>query len=225
MNRRAAIVAMSVLLAGCTPRGPAGPEVTPPPNAAGLVPLPCHATHLKPASPLYCLLRRNYVTPQARDVIVKAADAMAMRFPRLAVVYMDASGPDGHRPFKPHLSHGDGREIDLALFYDDRGGQVLARPPTLSGYGAYEPLTSGESRACIGQKGPSEPDAPANRSWRLDEARTKTLVSIITADPRVRRVFLEPHLKQRFGLATNEKIHFQGCWAGRHDDHLHVDVR
>jgi hypothetical protein len=117
--------------------------MTPPPNAVGLVPLPCRAAHLRPASPLYCLLKRNYVTPQARDVIVKAADAMALRYPRSVVVYMDASGPDGHRPFAPHLSHGDGREIDLALFYDDLHGHLLPRPPSLSGYGAYEPVKPG----------------------------------------------------------------------------------
>jgi len=222
---RRAILALALALAACTPNTPSGPEVAPPPNAAGLIPLPCRAAHLKPASPVYCLLKRNYVTPQARDVIVKAADAMAARYPGLAVVYMDASGSDGHKPFKPHLSHGDGREVDLALVYDDRDGRLLSRPPSLSGYGAYEPLKPGEQRACVGQKGPSEPDAPADRRWRLDEARTKALVSIVTADPRVRRVFLEPHLKQRLGLATDDKIHFQGCWAGRHDDHLHVDVR
>jgi murein endopeptidase len=222
---RATILALAVAVAGCESKGPTGPGGAPPPNAAGLVPLPCGAAHLKAASPLYCLLRRNYVTPQARDVIVKAADLMAKRYPGLAVVYMDASGPDGHKPFQPHLSHGDGREIDLALVYDDLANRPLPRPPTLSGYGAYEPVRLGEHRACGGQKGPSEPDAPADRRWRLDDARTKSLVSIVTADPRVKRVFLEPHLKQRLGLATNEKIHFQGCWAGRHDDHLHVDLR
>jgi murein endopeptidase len=225
--RRLAILglALALALAACTPKAPPGPEKTPPPNAAGLVPLPCHAAHLKPASFTYCLLKRNYVTPQTRDVIVKAADAMAERYPGAVVIYMDASGPDGRRPFKPHLSHGDGHEVDLALFYTNAAGRPLARPPTLSGYGAYEPVKPGEQRACVGQKGPSEPDAPANRSWRLDEARTKALVTLVTADPRVRRVFLEPHLKQRLGLASDDKIHFQGCWAGRHDDHLHVDVR
>ncbi len=225
MNWRATLVALAAALAACTPQGPAGPERKSLPNAAGLVPLPCRAAHLKPASPVYCLLKRNFMTPQARDVIVAAADAMAARYPGSAVVYMDASGPDGHRPFAPHLSHGDGREVDLALVYDDLKGRPLPRPPTLSGYGAYEPVKPGEHRACGGQKGPSEADAPPDRRWRLDEVRTKSLVSIVTADPRVRRVFLEPHLKQRLGLAANEKIHFQGCWAGRHDDHLHVDVR
>ena len=219
------IVAIALIPGGCARERSSGPEIAPAPNAAGLTTLPCRAVHLRPASRFYCLLGRHYVTTSTRAVVIKAADTLAATYPGSAVLFMDASGADGHRPFAPHLSHGDGREIDLALFYMDRAGRPLPRPPTLSGYGAYEPPRPGEIRTCKGQKGPIEPDPPASRSWRLDAARTRALVVAVTADPRVRRVFLEPHLKQSLGLTENEKIHFQGCWAARHDDHLHVDFQ
>ena len=108
------------------------------------------------------MLGRNYVTPAPRQVAIRAADEISRRFPAAVVRYMDASGSDGRRPFKPHLSHGDGREIDLAPFYEDRHGRALDRPPTWNGYGAFEPPRAGDTRACVGQKGPAadQPDPP-----------------------------------------------------------------
>jgi len=219
------VATLAFIPGGCARETRSGPETAPAPNAAGLTTLPCRAAHLKPAWGYYCRFGRHYVTPSTRAAVIKTADAVAARFPGSAVMFMDASGANGHRPFWPHLSHGDGREIDLALFYTDRAGRPLDRPPTLNGYGAYEPPRPREVRACKGQKGPDEPDPPASRTWRLDAARTRALVVAVTRDPRVRRVFLEPHLKQSLGLAGNDKIHFQGCWVARHDDHLHVDFR
>jgi murein endopeptidase len=218
-------LAAALMAAGCSPTAPRGPERSPPPNAAGLVPMPCRAANPKPMSPFYCLLNRHFMTPTGRDVVVKAAQVVTAQYPGAVVLFMDASGPDGHRPFKPHLSHGDGREIDLALFYTDRAGHPLPHPPTLNGYGANEPPQPGDTPICVGVKGARVPDPPANRTWRLDEARTKALVLAVIADPRVRRVFLEPHLKRRLGLGAYDKVRFQGCWAARHDDHLHVDMR
>lgn len=56
------------------------------------------------------------------------------------------------------------------------------------------------------------------------EARTRDLTITVIQDPRVRRIFLEPHLKARLGLSAEPKVRLQGCWAARHDDHIHVDV-
>ena len=222
MKHAALTLAVFLSLAACAPKAPDGP---PRPNAAGLVPLPCGLGSLRPFSTGYCIFNRNFVTPQARDVAVQAAAAVAKQYPGLVVHYMDASGPDGHRPFAPHLSHGDGREIDLALFYTGADGHPMFKPPGLTGYRNYEPPRPGDPVMCAGQSGGArDPDPPVSRHWRLDEARTKALVEAVTRDPRVKRVFLEPHLKLRLGLRADGKIHFQGCRAARHDDHLHVDV-
>ncbi|MBL8770021.1 MAG: penicillin-insensitive murein endopeptidase [Phenylobacterium sp.] len=142
------------------------------------------------------------------------------------VRYMEASWPRATRPMPPHLSHGDGRQIDLAVFYVSRDGRPLGRPPTASGYGAFEPPRAGDPRVCTGHGGHhAAPDPPPSRRWTLDDSRTATLLRTLARDARVRRIFIEPHLKARLGFARNGKVRFAGCGAARHDDHLHVDFR
>lgn len=225
-------VILTLALAGCQQAeaitwrpGPGSTE----PNAAGLVSLPCdQSTPLKPVAARYCRANRHFVTPGVRDALVDAANAMAARYPGEALRFMDASGPDGVKPFAPHLSHGDGRQIDLGLYYTDRQGTPLKAFPDTSRYGGYwpaEPARPGERIACPqGRVGPAEkPDPPADRPWRLDEARTRALIETLIADRRVRRILIEPHLERRLGLWGHPKLRFAGCQAARHDDHLHVD--
>lgn len=206
----------------------AGPGPTEAPSPAGLVPLPCKDGPLQPVAQRYCKDRKHYVTPAARDVLIRTATALQVRYPGAIVRYMEASWPSGVRPMPPHLSHGDGRQIDLVLFYTDRRGRPLREPPRLRGnapgYGAYEPPGRDVDRTCRGTQSPhGAPDPPANRAWRLDDARTTDLVRRLSAAPQVRRIFLEPHLKARLGLSNHDKIRFAGCQAARHDDHIHVD--
>jgi hypothetical protein len=216
-------IPMALLLAACAPG--AGPQGTTKPNRAGLVTLPCDTPTLKAFSSYYCATGRNYVTPQARALLVEIAARFVREHPGSVVLYMDASGSSGKRPFWPHLSHGDGREIDVALFYQNRSGKPLPKPPGANGYWNYEPPRPGDPVMCLGVKAPfRDPDPRPDRAWRLDEALTRDLVRDVIADARVRRVFLEPHLKQRLGFSAAAKIHFQGCQAARHDDHLHIDV-
>lgn len=227
---RVAAAAALIVLAGCSDHSSeAAHRADPGPNAAGLVTAPCHGpAPLRPAAAFFCTKGRNYMTQQARAALIDAAEALNRRYPRTILTFMDASGPDGRKPFKPHLSHGDGRQIDLADFYQSRSGRRLAGPPPASraGYGAFEPPRPGDPLPCRGIDRPNDDrDPPADRIWRLDDERTATLVKILVADPRVRRVFIEPHLKRRFGLSESPKVRFAGCQAARHDDHIHVDFR
>ncbi len=199
------------------------------PTAAGLVSLSCDGSQgLRPLFARYCSQGRNYMTPEARDALVDAASRLQARYPEAIVRFMDGSGPDGIVPFPPHLSHGDGRQVDLALYYTDTEGHPLADVPDTRNWGGYwpaEPPLPGERVACPeGRSGRAEkPDPPSDRPWRLDNGRTKALVEILIADDRVRRVFIEPHLEERFGLWGHSKVRFAGCQAARHDDHIHVD--
>ncbi len=136
---------------------------------------------------------------------------------------MDASWDKGTKPFPPHLSHGDGREVDMAVFYRTTEGRPLNKPPSLNGYGAHEPARPGDPLPCKGITRPGDDGTPADRAWRLDEGRTRDLLGLLIQSPQVKRIFLEPHLKRRFGLETEAKVRFAGCWAAPHDDHLHVD--
>lgn len=165
------------------------------------------------------------MTPDAQDVMRNVAAAVAQAHPGSKVHYMEASWPSGKRPMPPHLSHGDGREIDVALFYETRSGVALPRPPTPSGYYAFEPRRTGDIDPCAGQTRPgNNADPSPDRDWRLDEVRTKTLIRALLDDTRVRRLLLEPHLKARLGFAKEARIRFPGCNTLRHDGHVHVDV-
>ncbi len=207
-------------------KGQPGSEI---PNAAGLVSLPCDgSTPLAPVNPYYCRQGRHFVTPDTREALIAAATAVRDQFPAEQLRFMDASGPEGVKPFPPHLSHGDGRQIDLALYFLDRQGQPMdayAEARRSSRYWPAEPPRPGEELACPhGREGPAEkPDPPAERTWRLDEARTKALIEALIADRRVKRILIEPHLERRLGFWGHPKLRFAGCRAARHDDHLHVD--
>lgn len=167
--------------------------------------------------------------PAARDALVGAARRVAAAHPGAVVRYMEASWPSGERPMPPHLSHGDGRQIDLAIFYEDRKGRALEPPrsPRLArGYGAYEPPGREAERVCVGAGTPHDrPDPPAGRAWRMDGERTGALIAALLAERQVGRIFVEPHLKTRLGFSGDGRVRFAGCSAARHDDHLHVDFR
>jgi len=223
------------LLAALAACGPAPQRKAPPPapipddkpNAAGLVRLPCDkGGAIRPASRFYCAASRHFVTPRARESIHDAAVKMARRFPGTPITYMEASWPSGLRPMPPHLSHGDGREVDIAIYYETLGAKPLATPyGGWTGFGAYEPPRKADERvACPPDSNHSKgKDPDPGRKWRMDEARTRALLRIFVEDKRVRRVLIEPHLERRLGFAGHPKVRFAGCNAARHDDHLHVD--
>ncbi len=229
-----------LLLAGCERAADVVESVAPwkgqpgstSPNAAGLVTLPCDGSgHMAAMTERYCRARRNYMTPTARDALLAAGEALAARYPGEVLRYMDGSGEDGIKPFPPHFSHGDGRQVDLALYFETLDGKPMGRLPDTRSWGGWwpsEPPRPGAVNLCPdgpnGRQGRAwKPDPPADRNWRLDEARTKALVQILIADPRVKRILIEPHLERRFGLEGHPKLRFAGCKAARHDDHLHVD--
>ncbi|WEK57066.1 MAG: hypothetical protein P0Y52_11010 [Candidatus Brevundimonas phytovorans] len=222
---------MTLLLSACgaAPEPWQGKAGSAQPNAAGLVSLPCNgSTPLEPTETYYCRKDRHFMRPAARDALVESARYMADLYPGEKLRFMDASGAAGITPLPPHRSHGDGRQIDLALYYTDSAGKPLQRFPDTSRYGGFwpaEPPRPGEEIACPdGRKGSAEkPDPPADRPWRLDEARTSALIRHLAADPRVKRILIEPHLERRLGFWGHPKLRFAGCQAARHDDHLHVD--
>ena len=223
MKRSAILVAACLAACGVDP----APDASTP-NAAGLTSLPCNRSEpLAPLRPHYCR-GRNFVSPHARDAIVTAARDLTARHPGSISHYMDGSGPDGVTPFPPHRSHGDGRQLDVALFFETLEGEPLAIPPDTSSYGGWwpaEPPRPGERIACPqGRTGAADkPDPPPDRQWRLDETRTRALVQLLVDDSRVRRILIEPHLEERLGFWGHPKLRFAGCQAARHDDHLHVD--
>lgn len=191
----------------------------------GREPLPCGGEGpLRAQSWFYCLANRNYVVPELKAVAERLAADLEAAYPGSRLVALDAGFPFfAGFPLIPHLSHDDGRKLDLALFYAGEAGYEPGATRSPLGYFAFE-------------QGPS--DCPARlRDWRwdldwlqpflkdlkLEPERTRFLLRRLSSDERVRRVFLEPHLTARLGAAS-PKIRFQGCRAARHDDHIHIEI-
>lgn len=202
----------------------------------GRVPLTCFSgdTPLQLQSPLYCVLNRNYVTVDMQ----RAADAlsrhMAAEFPGTVTLALDANFPflDGF-PLLPHLSHNDGRKIDIAFYYQGKtGGAMRGQTRSPIGYFAFEQPDAGAPLPCAGRsdvltfRWDLEFLQPLFPDWRLDKARTKAAVEWLSSEGRkfgVEKVFIEPHLAKRLAVES-DIVRFQGCRAARHDDHIHFQV-
>lgn len=192
----------------------------------GRVPLPCTGAPLRMQSPLYCLLMRNFVTPDLRDVAMDAARDVATRHPGTLTLVLDGSLPffDG-LPLLPHLSHDDGQKLDFAFFYADTTGYVPGRTASPLGYFAFERVGDAPCP-------PAFPTLRWDMGWfqplvrkdlKLEADRTATLIRVLLTDPRVGKVFVEPPLAAALGL-SDDRLRFQGCRAARHDDHIHVQL-
>jgi hypothetical protein len=193
---------------------------------AGRVPLPCTGEVLRMQSPLYCVLMRQYVTPEVADLARDAADVVADAYPGTVTLALDGNFPflDGI-PLLPHLSHDDGEKLDFAFYYNDPDGTYLpGRTRSPMGYWAFE-FTGVEQcppvwltlRWDMGWLQPLFPDR------RLEPGRTAALVNALLADPRTGKVFFEPPLAASLDL-SHPQLRFQGCRAARHDDHVHVQL-
>lgn len=202
----------------------------------GRVPLPLMETnYLRPLTFWTCLFNRNYVKPELRDAAFKVASKMNDKYPGTVVNYLDASFPfiDGF-PLPPHLSHNDGKKLDVAFSYiDNRTGKQTNKCPSLIGYGICEgpkPNEVNRPEYCA-KKGYwqynilQEIIPQARKSlFAFDSPRTKDLVNYFARQKEVGKIFIEPHLKERLGLTSN-KIRLHGCQAVRHDDHLHIQLK
>lgn len=203
------------------------------------IPLSCATDEtraLAAASPLLCLLNRNYVSADLYYGLEALSGHMDQRFPGTLTQVLDTGFPffDSF-PLLPHLSHDDGRKADLAFYYKGRAGTyrrgVLASP---LGYWAFERPRPGDAQPCAGGGGLFS--LRWNMGWfqplvrddvALDEARTKVALEWLASEGQlygIEKILLEPHLKARLGL-TSDRIRFQGCRAARHDDHIHIESR
>lgn len=180
-----------------------------------------------------CILNRHYVRPELKGMLENTAAKMNESYPGNVIAYLDAGFPfiNGF-PLIPHLSHDDGKKVDIAFFYKDAQTKVPLnkKAPSFIGYGVFEGPRPGESNypAQCAEKGYwqyslMERIVPQGKKDKmiLDEERTKVLVRLLAKNASVAKIFIEPHLKERLHL-QNPKIRYHGCQAVRHDDHLHV---
>nr|WP_042245835.1 hypothetical protein [Nonlabens ulvanivorans] len=184
----------------------------------------------------YVLLCRNYVRYDLYTVLEDVSDNYRdSKYNGLQLVYLDAGFPfiNGF-PLLPHLSHNDGRKVDVAFVYKDgtRGSHYNLNP-SLIGYGVYEEPRENEfnqTQACedagYWQYGYAKAlGFNVDKDVSLNEQLTKQLIEQIQSHPKVQKVFIEPHLIKRLNIKNiNTKLRFHGCHAVRHDDHIHFQV-
>ena len=191
----------------------------------GRVALPCMTDEaLKVRSVVFCSLNRQYVVPELRDVLNDMARALSSEYPGSQTFVLDAGFPffEGF-PLLPHLSHDDGRKADIAFYYADESGYLPGKTKSPISYFAFEngptscPPAWITFRWNVGLLQKLWPD------WRLETDRTRFALQSLGRDPRVGKMFIEPHLKTRLRLSDG-KLRFQGCRAARHDDHIHVQL-
>jgi len=190
---------------------------------------------LRPHSWTTCLLNRHYVRPSLRKAVNRIQASYEQEIPGVQIVYLDANFPflKGF-PLLPHLSHNDGKKLDIAFIYKLKGTDktIAGGAATLTGYGDCDFPKGKEMNQparCL-NAGNWFYDITRRFAFRsrsesvvVDDWRSGRLVKHITQDASIGKVFLEPHLVKRWGLSGG-KIRFHGCHSVRHDDHIHLQL-
>ena len=180
------------------------------------------------------LLNRNYVRPELNTTLQKIGEGLNHKHPGIKLVYLDANFPFINKfPLLPHLSHNDGKKIDISFIYKDEQGKLSNKKPSVSGYGFFEDPKSTEYnqiQTCLA-KGNWHYDftkfftfGTINSDLAFSERATKDLILEILKQPTTGKLFVEPHIKTRLNL-KNSRIRFHGCQAVRHDDHIHFQLK
>ncbi len=180
------------------------------------------------------LCNRNYVTSELQITLKEIAKSFQKQNPEIKLVYLDANFPfiNGF-PLLPHLSHNDGKKIDISFIYEDHEHLITNKKPSISGYGVFEEPTSQEydQTGICKEKGYWQYDYTrymtfgiVNKGLKLSEKATKDLLLAIVKQKQIGKVFIEPHLRYRLGVES-PKIRFHGCQAVRHDDHIHLQLK
>jgi hypothetical protein len=202
----------------------------------GRVQLPLSTTRsVKPGRALTFFLNRNYVRPELKETLFVVAEKMNAEFPGTIINYLDANFPFIDKfPLPPHLSHNDGKKLDLSFTYKDANtGKYTSNLPSIIGYGVCEEPDKHDVNMPLlcDKKGfwqynlLSEIVPQGNKiKYDFDEERTKRLIDLFSAQSSIGKIFIEPHLKKRLHLMSN-KIRFHGCQAVRHDDHIHIQLK
>jgi hypothetical protein len=190
--------------------------------------------YLEAHSIFYKLANRNYVRPELNETLVRIANDFEKQNSGIKLIYLDANFPFIDKfPLLPHLSHNDGKKIDVSLIYKEENGKLTNKKPSVSGYGVYEKPTASEynqNEVCK-KRGNWQYDFPkyltlgsVNKDIDFSEKGTRDLAMLILKQNTIGKLFIEPHLKNRLNL-NYEKVRFHGCQAVRHDDHIHFQLR
>ncbi|MCW3787752.1 hypothetical protein [Plebeiibacterium sediminum] len=191
------------------------------------------SSSIKPANYISVILNRNYVLPEVNKLLRSAAYELKYQNSSIQIRYLDACFPfiNGF-PLLPHLSHNDGKKIDLSLVYENQDGIIINKSKSISGYGVFENALNNEfnqTQRCF-EQGYLQYDFPKyltlgriNSNLKFSEKGTKQLLLALLKEKTISKIFIEPHLKNRMGI-KDTRVRFQGCRSVRHDDHIHIQI-
>lgn len=191
-----------------------------------------HTETIRPTNYMTVVLNRNYVRPALNDVLQQMEKDL--KNSGVDIRYLDANFPfiNGF-PLLPHLSHKDGKKIDLSLIYETKTGILTDQQRSRSGYGHFEPPKAGEKdqiKHCL-DNGYWQYDYPKyltlgsiNPELIFSERGTQKLIKTVLQQSQIGKLFVEPHLQDRLGL-RHKRIRYHGCRAVRHDDHIHIQLK
>lgn len=159
------------------------------------------------------LFNRNYVTPEMNQTLKGIANKFQGEYPDSQLIYLDANFPffDGF-PLLPHLSHNDGKKLDLAFIYKEPNGQPTNKKPSNSGYGIFENPRNKEinqTEVCK-RNGSWQYDFPkyltfgSDKELELDSQKTRRLIELIAQHSKTQKIFIEPHLKKDGNLTPTK---------------------
>ena len=191
-----------------------------------------HSEKIKPTNYMTVLLNRNYIRPKLNELLNKTEKEL--NGTNIKINYLDANFPFINKfPLLPHLSHNDGKKIDISLIYETKSGIITDKKKSISGYGLFENPKSNEYdqiEKCI-KNGYFQYNftkyltfGKINNDLVFSEKGTKKLIEKILKNQNLGKLFIEPHLKNRMNLKHN-KIRYHGCRAVRHDDHIHIQLK
>ncbi len=178
------------------------------------------------------LLNRNYVKPEL-NLLLNSVSQDLNETP-IQINVLDANFPfwDGF-PLIPHLSHNDGKKLDLPFVYENPNGESSNNIKSLSGYGIFEEAKTGE----INQVNNCEENGfyqysiakfiglnLFHKDLVFSENGTKLLINSILRQSALEKLFIEPHMKNRLNL-NHTKVWYHACHAVRHDDHIHIQIK
>lgn len=200
--------------------------------------LPVFNDHIAPHNLGYVFLCRNYVHDDLYYFMDFHSESYYLGISGQKMIYLDAGFPfiDGF-PLLPHLSHNDGRKIDIAFAYQTSKGESTASNPSLIGYGVFtEPLnkTVTQAQKCK-DAGYWQYDYAKYLGYNKDEDLeidgdvTKHMIIDLMDMLPPEKVFIEPHLIPRLELDQikpymKDILRYHGCHAVRHDDHIHIQI-
>ena len=192
------------------------------------------SNHIVARSFFYKIANRNYVKPELNKALELIANDLNELHNGVKLVYLDANFPFFDQfPLLPHLSHNDGKKIDVCFIYENPEGQLTNKKPSLSGYGIFEPpldIEYDQIKSCK-QAGYWQYDFPKylsfgniNKDVVFSANGTQDLIRLILNQRNIEKLFIEPHIKSRLNL-SDHRVRFHGCRAVRHDDHIHFQLR